>query len=151
MFIALIWKFDFAPFMVLIIAILNDGEMIFIRLLHQYVLLYKSPGQTHHGLESDLFCHHIYRYNHDNFEGQSKAISTARQLETQGDFRYWHCAWRLLSTDDCGILLGNDRHQFLLSKNSFCYVSFMYYFGEISFDFSKFAFLYFRTSLMLDL
>lgn len=26
MFIALIWKFDFAPFMVLIIAILNDGE-----------------------------------------------------------------------------------------------------------------------------
>jgi len=25
MFIALIWKFDFAPFMVLIIAILNDG------------------------------------------------------------------------------------------------------------------------------
>ena len=29
MFIALIWKFDFAPFMVLIIAILNDGKMIF--------------------------------------------------------------------------------------------------------------------------
>jgi len=27
MFIALIWKFDFAPFMVLIIAILNDGEI----------------------------------------------------------------------------------------------------------------------------
>lgn len=26
MFIALIWKFDFAPFMVLIIAILNDGK-----------------------------------------------------------------------------------------------------------------------------
>lgn len=25
MFIALIWKFDFSPFMVLIIAILNDG------------------------------------------------------------------------------------------------------------------------------
>lgn len=29
MFIALIWKFDFAPFMVLIIAILNDGEKFF--------------------------------------------------------------------------------------------------------------------------
>ncbi|KAI5435763.1 hypothetical protein KIW84_022260 [Lathyrus oleraceus] len=28
MFIALIWKFDFAPFMVLIIAILNDGEIV---------------------------------------------------------------------------------------------------------------------------
>lgn len=28
MFIALIWKFDFAPFMVLIIAILNDGKII---------------------------------------------------------------------------------------------------------------------------
>lgn len=27
MFIALIWKFDFAPFMVLIIAILNDGKI----------------------------------------------------------------------------------------------------------------------------
>lgn len=27
MFIALIWEFDFAPFMVLIIAILNDGEV----------------------------------------------------------------------------------------------------------------------------
>lgn len=26
MFIALIWQFDFSPFMVLIIAILNDGE-----------------------------------------------------------------------------------------------------------------------------
>ena len=26
MFIALIWKFDFSPFMVLIIAILNDGK-----------------------------------------------------------------------------------------------------------------------------
>ena len=30
MFIALIWKFDFAPFMVLIIAILNDGKILFI-------------------------------------------------------------------------------------------------------------------------
>jgi len=30
MFIALIWKFDFAPFMVLIIAILNDGKLTFI-------------------------------------------------------------------------------------------------------------------------
>ena len=30
MFIALIWKFDFSPFMVLIIAILNDGEFLFI-------------------------------------------------------------------------------------------------------------------------
>lgn len=28
MFIALIWKYDFAPFMVLIIAILNDGELL---------------------------------------------------------------------------------------------------------------------------
>lgn len=28
MFIALIWKFDFAPFMVLIIAILNDGTIM---------------------------------------------------------------------------------------------------------------------------
>ncbi|KAF3976549.1 hypothetical protein CMV_000277 [Castanea mollissima] len=28
MFIALIWKFDFAPFMVLIIAILNDGTIL---------------------------------------------------------------------------------------------------------------------------
>lgn len=27
MFIALIWKFDFSPFMVLIIAILNDGKL----------------------------------------------------------------------------------------------------------------------------
>jgi hypothetical protein len=26
MLIALIWKYDFSPFMVLIIAILNDGE-----------------------------------------------------------------------------------------------------------------------------
>lgn len=30
MFIALIWKFDFAPFMVLIIAILNDGKIVFV-------------------------------------------------------------------------------------------------------------------------
>ncbi|XLT01419.1 hypothetical protein HN51_050770 [Arachis hypogaea] len=28
MFIALIWKFDFAPFMVLIMAILNDGTIM---------------------------------------------------------------------------------------------------------------------------
>jgi hypothetical protein len=28
MFIALIWKFDFSPFMVLIIAILNDGKVL---------------------------------------------------------------------------------------------------------------------------
>lgn len=28
MLIALIWKFDFSPFMVLIIAILNDGELV---------------------------------------------------------------------------------------------------------------------------
>ena len=28
MFIALIWKFDFSPFMVLIIAILNDGKIL---------------------------------------------------------------------------------------------------------------------------
>jgi hypothetical protein len=28
MLIALIWKFDFSPFMVLIIAILNDGEFL---------------------------------------------------------------------------------------------------------------------------
>lgn len=28
MLIALIWKFDFSPFMVLIIAILNDGEVL---------------------------------------------------------------------------------------------------------------------------
>ena len=28
MFIALIWKFDFSPFMVLIIAILNDGKAL---------------------------------------------------------------------------------------------------------------------------
>lgn len=26
MLIALIWKFDFSPFMILVIAILNDGE-----------------------------------------------------------------------------------------------------------------------------
>lgn len=30
MLIALIWEFDFAPFMVLIIAILNDGKVIYI-------------------------------------------------------------------------------------------------------------------------
>jgi hypothetical protein len=29
MSIALIWKFDFSPFMVLIIAILNDGNLAF--------------------------------------------------------------------------------------------------------------------------
>lgn len=29
MLIALIWKFDFSPFMVLIIAILNDGKLLF--------------------------------------------------------------------------------------------------------------------------
>jgi len=27
MLIALIWKFDFSPFMILVIAILNDGEL----------------------------------------------------------------------------------------------------------------------------
>lgn len=30
MLIALIWKYDFSPFMVLIIAILNDGEFLFL-------------------------------------------------------------------------------------------------------------------------
>lgn len=40
MFIALIWKFDFAPFMVLIIAILNDGETISTEdLSHQIIIL----------------------------------------------------------------------------------------------------------------
>ena len=28
MLIALIWKFDFSPFMILVIAILNDGTMV---------------------------------------------------------------------------------------------------------------------------
>jgi len=32
MLIALIWKFDFSPFMVLIIAILNDGKITLSRL-----------------------------------------------------------------------------------------------------------------------
>jgi hypothetical protein len=29
MLLALIWKFDFPPFMILIIAILNDGKPVF--------------------------------------------------------------------------------------------------------------------------
>jgi hypothetical protein len=29
MLIALIWKFDFSPFMILVIAILNDGELTY--------------------------------------------------------------------------------------------------------------------------
>ena len=39
MFIALIWKFDFSPFMVLIIAILNDGKImsIYVRIRSLYV------------------------------------------------------------------------------------------------------------------
>ncbi|GMJ05179.1 hypothetical protein HRI_004187100 [Hibiscus trionum] len=46
MFIALIWKFDFAPFMVLIIAILNDGERSFIRMLLQYVYVKATRKPT---------------------------------------------------------------------------------------------------------
>lgn len=52
LFIALIWKFDFAPFMVLIIAILNDGETIFTKLCVNIHLLIFWPL---HSLNTNLF------------------------------------------------------------------------------------------------
>lgn len=38
MLLALIWKFDFPPFMVLIIAILNDGSFFFSFLNHEHLI-----------------------------------------------------------------------------------------------------------------
>lgn len=43
MLIALIWKFDFSPFMVLIIAILNDGEFFISEVPMSTILLVLVP------------------------------------------------------------------------------------------------------------
>lgn len=37
--LALIWEFDFPPFMVLIIAILNDGKLLFMSLLVDWTIV----------------------------------------------------------------------------------------------------------------
>lgn len=60
------------------------------------------------------FCN--YRYYNDDLQGQSKAISDARQLEVARDFCYWNCARWLPSRDDCYFLLGHERNRLLLSK-----------------------------------
>jgi len=61
--IALIWKFDFSPFMVLIIAILNDGNTSNpIRNSHFKFSLVLSY------LIKEL-CYKKYRYYHDHFKG----------------------------------------------------------------------------------
>lgn len=58
----------------------------------------------------------LQRNNHDNFKGQSEAVSNARQLETERDFCHWYCPWRLLGTDDRYILLGHKGNRLLHSK-----------------------------------
>lgn len=61
MLIALIWKFDFAPFMVLIIAILNDGMCFFCCPL---------VANAHVSIISHIYMKNC-RYYHDNIQGQS--------------------------------------------------------------------------------
>ena len=76
MLIALIWKFDFSAFMVLIIAILNDGEQHCPLLFKSSKLLFILTK-----IESLIYTSYLYilcvfyRYHHDHFKGQSHAIS----------------------------------------------------------------------------
>jgi len=65
MFIALIWKFDFSPFMVLIIAILNDGKIL-IYLKHVDTFFFFMISENR---DLKQYCQTI-RNNHDNFKGQ---------------------------------------------------------------------------------
>lgn len=73
MFIALIWKFDFAPFMVLIIAILNDGKTV---VFHSFtpVLIINADQEE----PVWLIIYTNLRNDHDDLQRSSEAISTAR-------------------------------------------------------------------------
>lgn len=54
MLLALIWKFDFPPFMVLIIAILNDGKSL-------------SLSHTHTPAHNHCTCSHLL-FDNRNYE-----------------------------------------------------------------------------------
>lgn len=63
MLIALIWKFDFSPFMVLIIAILNDGKFTELQItgflfLH-FFFFYFIPNHIHQYDLQDFFVHNL--------------------------------------------------------------------------------------------
>ena len=107
MFIALIWKFDFAPFMVLIIAILNDGKDELSNKKYNFISSC-ACFLTNMNLLNDV--PYSSRDNHDNLKGSSEAIPTARQLETERNLCNWGCAWRLHGPNDCYILLGHERY-----------------------------------------
>lgn len=78
MLIALIWKFDFSPFMVLIIAILNDGECLISELANSTSFLFLFLGYNILMILSIDTLHYKYlRNNYDDLKGQSKAISHA--------------------------------------------------------------------------
>ena len=46
------------------------------------------------------------RYHNDNIKGSSKTFAATWQLEAGWDFHYWNCAWWILGSDDCYLLLG---------------------------------------------
>jgi len=74
MLLALIWKFDFPPFMVLIIAILNDGTFLPLSLKEVEV-------ETQKGYNAIQPFDVMNRYHNDYIKGSCKTIPTTRQLE----------------------------------------------------------------------
>jgi hypothetical protein len=70
MLIALIWKFDFSPFMILVIAILNDGGF---GLSNSTAAPESSASES----SNPFTCLLKFRHNHDDIQGQSEAITTS--------------------------------------------------------------------------
>lgn len=121
MLLALIWQFDFPPFMVLIIAILNDG-------LSFFFVFFLFPFLNGEGARVCKFCYWYFycfwwaRNYYDDIEGQGETVSSARQLEVGRDFYYRHHFWWLLSNDDSNFLLGGIQDKFLSCKATYLYV-----------------------------
>jgi len=75
--IALIWKFDFSPFMILVIAILNDGK--FAVQLHSEA--YNTKQLHIIPVQSTLvflkkYILYDFRHYHDYRKGHSKTVAT---------------------------------------------------------------------------
>jgi len=72
--IALIWKFDFSPFMILVIAILNDGKFAVQLQRHTGCTLFTNfcAFNTYY---SEEICYD-FRHYHDYRKGQSKTVAT---------------------------------------------------------------------------
>jgi hypothetical protein len=106
MLIALIWKFDFSPFMILVIAILNDGGFG-----HSNSIYMPNMPMSHQPLNRltrSSACLNKFRHNHDDLQGQSEAIATPGQLEAERDLHHRHRVRHLHGRDDRGVLLCHD-------------------------------------------